>query len=322
MRVEDIDMARCKPHFKPDMIEDLRWFGISWTKGYDAPTDASTSIGPSYVQSQRFALYEKAWHILYSKGYIYPCKQSRRDVESALSAPHDNTSAASDSNHEPIFPPHLRPDFMADVPYGPGDHTHLPATWQDLSSPLDHRMNWRFCVPDAEVGFEDVCKGPQAFTGGKDFGDFLVWRLDGYPSYELAVVVDDVLMGVTEVVRGEDLLVSTARQLLLMKAIFDLDYTLPSAWHKAADAVEPTETTTETVENEISIPVSGDSFSAEAMGRYRLPRYFHAPLVCDEHGVRLAKRNFSKSLRKLREEGMTPEGIREQYLKTMGEHLF
>jgi glutamyl-tRNA synthetase len=91
-------------------------------------------------------------------------------------------------------------------------------------------MNWRFRVPDGEsICFNDELQGPQTFIAGKDFGDFLVWRKDGFPSYELAVVADDHAMGITEVVRGADLLLSTARQLLLYRA---LGWT-PPAWAHA-----------------------------------------------------------------------------------------
>jgi glutamyl-tRNA synthetase len=91
-------------------------------------------------------------------------------------------------------------------------------------------MNWRFRVPDGEsIAFVDALRGPQAFVAGRDFGDFLVWRKDGLPSYELAVVADDHAMGITEVVRGSDLLLSTARQLLLYRS---LDWTAP-AWAHA-----------------------------------------------------------------------------------------
>jgi glutamyl/glutaminyl-tRNA synthetase len=128
---------------------------------------------------------------------IYPCDKSRKDVERALSAPHAEDDA------EPIFPSALRPNSDA----GRGATEPGP-------------NNWRFRVPDGEtIAFIDALQGPQAFVAGRDFGDFLVWRKDGMPSYELAVVADDHAMGITEVVRGADLLLSTARQLLLYRAL-------------------------------------------------------------------------------------------------------
>jgi hypothetical protein len=244
---------------------------------------------------------------------------------------------------------------MQDVAYECGNNDHLPASWHGLNSPLEHRMNWRFRAPDHghTVTFNDSCKGVQTFTADVDYGDFSVWRLDGYPSYELAVVVDDLLMGVTEVVRGEDLLLSTARQLLLIKAIFGLDYAQSTAWYDCVDGYEdspafPSEVTALTdsvsVGTETAVAADADRqvtagtftiptmtthtsyghedpFSVEALLAYRIPCYFHSPLVCDEHGVRLAKRNFAKSLRKLREEGVTPEEIREDFCKNIAAYL-
>jgi glutamyl-tRNA synthetase len=116
-------------------------------------------------------------------------------VALALSAPHDNAEA--------IFPAHLRP------PSGAG-----------LTAQEPGKTNWRFRVPENEyISFQDGRAGNCCFITGQDFGDFLVWRKDGFPSYELAVVVDDAGMHITEVVRGQDLLLSTARQILLYKAL-------------------------------------------------------------------------------------------------------
>eukprot|EP01039_Chlorochromonas_danica_P003964 gene3964-4336_t len=380
MRVEDIDIARCKSIYTSEMMEDLTWFGVHWNQGYGVSSSSSSSLTTSssstmtnttkYLQSQRFPIYEYAWKILYEKGYLYPCKLSRKDVETALSAPHDNNTQVhhpstisnndtNNNNNEIVFPPSLRPDFMHSIPYEVGSNEHLPPTWQDLSSPSEVRVNWRFRVPDADsleakIGFVDTCKGSQSFEAGKDFGDFLVWRLDGYPSYELAVVVDDVLMGITEVVRGEDLLLSTARQLLLMKAIFGLDYKDDRLWHDLPSLPGIVEGTTEVGEdskeesNTSTTPIAlrnalstleeqgshpsvnsnvvdediGTLFNPTALSQYLIPRYFHSPLVCDENGVRLAKRNFAKSLRKLREEGLTPEEIRGSFMAQIDEKLF
>lgn len=131
-------------------------------------------------------------------GDIYPSKISRKDVERALSAPH------LDNDQEPIFPIHLRPS--------PEERS------EQLASPTG--FNWRFQVPDGRVvAFTDNHLGHHEFRCGEDFGDFVVYRSDGICAYELAVVVDDHAMGVTEVVRGADLLLSTARQLLIYEAL-------------------------------------------------------------------------------------------------------
>lgn len=191
-RTEDLDAGRCRPEFADAAIEDLRWVGLKWTEG----PDVSGPHAP-YVQSLRLPWFLEVWQKLQSSGAIYPCDKSRKDVERSLTAPHAEDDA------EPIFPPALRPSLDA------GREAHEPGP-----------NNWRFRVPDGEtITFIDALQGPQAFVAGRDFGDFLVWRKDGFPAYELAVVADDHAMGITEVVRGADLLLSTARQILLYRAL-------------------------------------------------------------------------------------------------------
>jgi glutamyl-queuosine tRNA(Asp) synthetase len=145
--------------------------------------------GP-YAQSERMHLYREAFEWLKGAGFLFPCVCSRKDVQRALQAPHQG-------DEEPVYPGTCR------------NRTDTTA-----------RANWRFRVPDGEViRFVDGHYGPQSFVAGKDFGDFIVWRQDDLPAYQLAVVVDDAAMKITEVVRGADLLLSTARQLLLYRAL-------------------------------------------------------------------------------------------------------
>jgi glutamyl-tRNA synthetase len=191
-RTEDLDTSRCRPEFAAAAIADLRWLGLDWQEG----PDVGGPCGP-YVQSERLPWFAEVWRRLQASGAIYPCDKSRKDVARSLTAPHAEDDA------EPIFPPDLRPAL------GLGRELTAPGA-----------SNWRFLVPDGEtIAFDDALCGPQAFVAGQDFGDFLVWRKDGFPSYELAVVADDHAMGITEVVRGADLLLSTARQLLLYRAL-------------------------------------------------------------------------------------------------------
>lgn len=201
-RCEDLDPDRCKREYAEAAIEDLRWFGCRWDEGPD--------IGGPFVpyrQSERSQLFFNAWEKLKTKGFIYPCNQSRKDVANALQAPH-----ADDENREPVYPKQLRP------PPGTSSAATTPGV-----------INWRFRVPDDRIiQFHDLNKGVCAFECQRDFGDFLIWRKDGQPAYELAVVVDDVAMQITEVVRGEDLLLSTARQLLLYEA---LEQETPDFYH-------------------------------------------------------------------------------------------
>lgn len=186
LRNDDLDRARCRPEFVAAMLEDLRWFGFAWRE-------------PVVTQSERLPLYRTALAQLHAKGCIFPCHRSRKDVLAASSAPHD-----ADENDEPLYPPDFRPP--ADAPLPP------------LTDPI--AVNWRFRVPDGEtLTFADGHFGEQRAIAGRDFGDFLVWRKDDAPSYQLACVVDDAALGITEIVRGADLIKSTFRQLLLFRAL-------------------------------------------------------------------------------------------------------
>jgi glutamyl/glutaminyl-tRNA synthetase len=208
LRNEDLDGARCKPEFVDAMLEDLRWFGFQWQEGPDCH-------GPyqPYCQSERQAFYLEALQRLLAGGFIYPCSCSRQDVARALQAPHPG-------EEEPLYSGTCRPDRS------PGSDARRPRPAESLppfgekTAASAPRINWRFRVPDGEtISFVDGLAGPKTFVAGRDFGDFVVWRHDGIPSYQLAVVVDDAAMRITEVVRGADLLRSTARQLLIYHAL-------------------------------------------------------------------------------------------------------
>lgn len=215
LRDEDLDPARSRAEFAAAMLEDLRWLGIEWDEG----PDVGGAYAP-YTQSERRGLYLGAWARLVADGHVYPCACSRRDVLRAAEAPHEAGAGAAASraapDDEPHYPGTCRPragvaSRVAASPAGPAG------------------LNWRFRVPDGEeVVFKDLNRGRQVFVAGRDFGDFVVWRRDDVPAYQLAVVVDDALMRVTEVVRGADLLKSTARQLLLQSA---LGHPAPAYFH-------------------------------------------------------------------------------------------
>ncbi len=199
LRNEDLDVQRCTPEFAAAMIEDLRWLGIRWTEG----PNCGGPYGP-YTQSERRKFYLEAWKKLREKGFIYPCACSRKEVAQSASAPND-------LDDEPVYPGTCR-------------RAENAASWR-----LPAGVNWRFRVPDGEeVSFLDLHFGPQTLIAGRDFGDFIVWRRDDVPPYQLAVVVDDAAMKITEVVRGADLLKSTARQVLLYRA---LELEAPEFYH-------------------------------------------------------------------------------------------
>jgi len=193
MRIEDLDGPRCHADFVAAALDDLHWLGLEWSEGPDVG-------GPHapYVQSERGAWFLDVWRRLEAAGAIYPSPHSRRDVDRAATAPHADPG---DGGGETIFPPVLRPTRRerATAPGG---------------------VPWRFRVPDGrDIRFADALQGPVVRTAGIDFGDFVVWRRDDLPAYELAVVADDRAMEIAEVVRGADLLTSTARQILVAEAL-------------------------------------------------------------------------------------------------------
>ncbi|MGA2964654.1 MAG: tRNA glutamyl-Q(34) synthetase GluQRS [Terriglobales bacterium] len=189
-RNENLDPQRSRPEFARAMMEDLRWLGIRWSEGPDCG-----GFYGAYSQSERRAHYLEAWRRLREGGFLYPCRCSRKDLAQAASAPND-------ADDEPVYPGTCR-------------ERHDVSKFAEPAG-----LNWRFRVPDGEaLEFTDLNLGRQRYVAGTDFGDFLVWRRDDVPAYQLAVVVDDAAMRITEVVRGEDLLKSTARQLLLLRSL-------------------------------------------------------------------------------------------------------
>jgi len=229
LRNDDLDARRFRLDFVDAMLEDLRWLGFTWAE-------------PMVSQSARLDRYGAAMARLHAARLIFPCTRSRRDVIEAAGAPHE-----VGADDEPVYPRDFRPPVGDTLP-----------PWSEGTP-----VNWRFRVPDGEaIAFQDQCCGPQHAIAGRDFGDFLVWRKDGVPSYQLSCAVDDAELGITEVVRGADLIKSTFRQLLLIRAL----------GHAA-------------------------------------PAYYHAPLMLDDHGERLAKRHDALALRTLRERGASPASI-------------
>jgi glutamyl-tRNA synthetase len=208
-RNEDLDSQRCRPEFVAAMFEDLRWLGISWSEG----PDCGGLFGP-YAQSERRSHYLGTWKQLRDAGWIYPCTCSRKDVALAAGAPNEG-------DDEPLYAGTCRP--LKNLPSFPPDRMKHPVPHEPAG------VNWRFRVPDGEeISFTDLHLGKQHFVAGRDFGDFIVWRRDDVPAYQLAVVVDDNAMQITEVVRGADLLKSTARQILLFRA---LRLNIPAYYH-------------------------------------------------------------------------------------------
>jgi glutamyl-tRNA synthetase len=184
LRNDDLDTQRSKLHFVEAMLEDIAWLGSEWQP-------------PVVNQSERLPFYRRAFEQLAAAGYIYECSCSRKDLARLAQAPHE------DDDSEPLYDGRCRENIV-----------HNPA-----NAPVPGAA-YRFRVPDSEtITFTDRNLGEQRFVAGKDFGDFVLWSRDDIPSYQLASVVDDAAMGITEVVRGRDLLKSTARQILLQRAL-------------------------------------------------------------------------------------------------------
>ena len=229
MRMEDLDQPRVVAGSAEEILSDLRWLGLTWDEG----PDVGGPLGP-YDQSARTAIYDHVLSRFRDQGLVFRCYCSRRDVREAASAPH-----------------------------GPGGLIY-PGTCRDLSPTEeeqrqarrpDRSPSYRFLVTHEAISIDDVISGNYSENLAEDVGDFVVRRADELFAYQLAVVVDDALMGITDVVRGADLLSSTPRQVALFNAL----------------DVEP-------------------------------PRFWHVPMMVDDSGERLSKRDGSDSLRVLRDE--------------------
>ena len=242
MRMEDLDHPRDKPGAASAALEDLRWLGFDWDE--------------EFVQSERRAVYRDALGFLQGRGLAYPCVCSRRDVEAAQSAPHDGDQL--------FYPGACRGRF---------------AGWREAQAFLDAAAGehgqrrtpcWRFrATPGETVSFDDAFAGRVESDVSAALGDFPLARDEDGAGYTLACAVDDLLMGVTEVVRGDDLLAATPAQLMLLRALAD--------WPPAR-GMKP-------------------------------PRYCHVPLVVGADGRRLAKRHGDTRISALRAAGRAPDEI-------------
>lgn len=180
LRIEDLDTPRVKPGAIEQTIDLLAWLGMDWDEG-------------PLVQSHDLEPYRAAMQTLAGRGLAYACELTRGQIEDAASAPQEGV-------HEIRFPPDLRPT-----------RSQGPFEREDT--------NWRFACPEEVVVFHDQFRGPTRVDPGVEVGDFVIWTRRGQPAYQLAVVIDDHRQGVTQVVRGDDLLGSAGRQLLLYRAL-------------------------------------------------------------------------------------------------------
>jgi len=237
-RIEDIDGPRVVPGAAEQQMKEARWLGLDWDEG----PDVGGSHTP-YEQAARSTVYERALASLATNRRLFPCKLSRKDLRELASAPHGGEG-------QPPYPKELRP-------------TDLPENWFETHIGADNpEAALRFLVNVDPVAFSDVVMGSITENVAETTGDFVLKRRDGVYAYQLAVVADDIEMEITEVVRGADLLDSTARQIQLIDAL-----------------------------------------------DCHIPTYAHLPLVVNEAGDKLSKRNEALTLAELRSAGVRPEAI-------------
>jgi glutamyl-tRNA synthetase len=242
VRVEDIDTPRVVPGSEARILEDLEWLGLAADE-------------PPIRQSERSGLYEEALAELGRQGRLYPCDCSRADIARVASAPH------------------------------PGEEVIYPGTCRDKdpARPMKKDPALRFQVlPEDEVAFTDLVQGDVSSVVARDAGDFVLRRGDGVFAYQLAVAVDDLATRISHVIRGADLLASTARQLLLMKVL------------------------------------SSAGKLAFAPRDVALPAYAHVAMVVGPGGARLEKRSMGRSVRELRAKGVSPKTVLGKLAEGLG----
>lgn len=214
LRIEDIDKTRCKPEYTQAAIDDIDWLGLTCQKARAG--SASDRSAREWAQSERTTIYRKHLQQLIESGQAYPCTCTRKDIEQASSAPHGDDPS----------PPGLRPGG------DPGEGPIYPGTCRGRWRDAEHAQQETGIKPAWRFEFRGIWRFHDEVQGGVEIdastlGDFVLWRRDDLPSYQLAVTVDDAAQGVTQVLRGRDLVASTARQLALYRA---LGLTPPDQW--------------------------------------------------------------------------------------------
>jgi glutamyl-tRNA synthetase len=223
MRMEDLDAGRAKPESVAQAYEDLRWLGMDWDRGPGA--NDQSGMG-SLVQSERAAagVYADVIEKLWQANKVFPCTCTRADLHAAVGA---GASAPHEGEGQPRYPGTCRIPMEANpcvqVMPLPGQTV---TTWRPPSAAVAQWKSaagkpvcWRFQVDPGITRFDDAILGPQAFDVSAEIGDFPITRFDGTPAYQLAVVTDDAAMGIDCVIRGDDLLSSTPRQILIYEAL-------------------------------------------------------------------------------------------------------
>lgn len=255
LRIEDLDPQRSRLEYARQVEDDLRWLGLVWDEG-GLSGARSSSAADSYVQSLRGEVYAHYLDKLTAQGLTYPCYCTRADIM-ATQAPHE-------SDGRIVYAGTCRPGELKIK----NEKLKIKSEKLKNEGLVGERLtngrkpSTRLLVPDEDITFVDGHYGAQSVNLARHCGDFVLRRADGAWAYQLAVVVDDALMGITEVVRGRDLLLSAPQQIYLYRLLgFDV------------------------------------------------PQFCHLPLLCNQQGQRLCKRDRSLDLGYIRQTGSTPQQV-------------
>lgn len=272
LRIEDIDGPRAVPGADEAIMDDYRWLGFDWD-------------GDPVWQSRRLDLYDEALETLRRKGLVYPCFCSRADLRAA-SAPHDDDGFL-------IYP---------------GTCARLDDAERRRRIERGDRHSWRLVMPDIDITVHDRIFGPRTYNLARDCGDIVVRRSDGIIAYQLAVTVDDVAQGVTDIVRGRDLLRSAAIQMWLRRCLWDGEAEAIRSEGSAAVNHDGAIVDTAPAAPQSTAPTA-TIHTASLHPDPLHPSFAHVPLLDDGTGRRLAKRTKAVDIGALREAGASAEGI-------------
>ena len=257
LRIEDIDPGRSRRDYALQLMDDLQWLGLPWD-------------GEVIWQSERSDIYAHYLQLLQDAGLTYPCFCTRADIM-ATQAPHETDGRI-------VYAGTCRPKNMFPSQSSQSSLSRLSSQSSQSSQSINSPAAIRLLVPDEDISFVDGHYGPQRVNLARHCGDYILRRRDGAWAYQLAVVVDDALMGVTEIVRGRDLLLSTPQQIHLRQTIASISPFHPFTF----------------------LPFHLFNLS---------PFYYHHPLLINESGQRLCKRDKSLDLGALRARHVAPEDI-------------
>ena len=309
LRIEDLDPQRSRREYALQLMDDLQWLGLPWD-------------GEPVWQSQRGHIYEEYLHRLQEMGLTYPCYCTRADIM-ATQAPHETDGRV-------VYKGTCRPkDVISDAENDVADTARVPTATNHISPSIEGGVGvglatTRLIVPDCTIPFTDGHYGQHDINLAEHCGDYIIRRKDGAWAYQLAVVVDDALMGVTEIVRGRDLLLSSPQQIHLRELLFlkrkgenGKRKTNSLTPHPSPLTVDPSPLTPQTVplsqgDEERSDGGGGLTAHRSPFTAHRSPltvNFLHHPLLCNAEGQRLCKRDKSMDLGYLRGTGITPQEI-------------